>query len=208
MCGMCLGTWDVCGIWTRSIMEVHPRCLLSTVHLLEWVPDTHSRGSRDYCHAISNCTHTHSYKQKPHSYRWPITSVMAHWRTLSSPLPCGDDRPVLLLYTGEAYFTQENIRRGRGVKFNLTPSCPVHVLVNKLELYGGQWQSYQSDDLRESIKRFHCCDFVFRPLFRESSPPWSSTERNDAWSVAQTYVSHRRHFLSSSGSVNGKTKLK
>lgn len=51
------GDSDVCGIWTGSIMKVHPRYLLPTIHLLEWVPDTHSRGSRDYRHAISNCTH-------------------------------------------------------------------------------------------------------------------------------------------------------
>lgn len=99
MCTLCHGiqmrvAFEPDPLWTSV-----PRCSLPTIHLLEWVPDTHWGGSGDRCHAISHRKHTQSFTQRPHSYRWPITSVLGCWWRLGSPLPCGD-KQVGIFHTG------------------------------------------------------------------------------------------------------------
>lgn len=61
-------------------------------------------------------------------------------RSLMEPqLPRCDDGLAFLLYAEEKYFTQEVSRREKEAKWklNLTLSCPVWVLANKLQLFGG-----------------------------------------------------------------------
>lgn len=152
MCTLCHGiqmrvAFEPDPLWTSV-----PRCSLPTIHLLEWVPDTHWGGSGDRCHAISHRKHTQSFTQRPHSYRWPITSVLGCWWRLGSPLPCGD-KQVGIFHTGRNHERQGS---------HIAPPCPFEVfgLKKKLELCEGQWQPDQSPDVCEcTLRRFGCQDF-------------------------------------------------
>lgn len=71
---------QTCVIWTGPIMQVHPCCFPPTIHLLAATRYILMRLYKEDCNAINKCPNF--VWQKPHSYRWPIASVMAHWWSL------------------------------------------------------------------------------------------------------------------------------
>ena len=195
MCTECLGTcervwhYEPAPLWKSAPAAYFPPCTCWSghrIHAQEAPGTTATRNQRANTYA--------PLTQRPRSYRWAITDVMAHWWSLGSPPPRGDDRLVFpARHWGRKHLTREVTRRGRGRGVKWHHHAPVEVLVNKLQLFEWELDTHQRCDLSECIfKRFDSCDFVFCFLFRgkkrerkktKNKPPRSTIEHNapDLW---------------------------
>lgn len=160
-----------------SIMDIYPAAYFSP-STCYWVPDTYSRGSGEYCNAISKCTHSHSYTQKPHSYRWPITSVIAHWWSLSYHVVMMGSLFYSMLRRNISHRSEQKRKRSK-MKIKSDTIMPCLGFSQQIAAIWRQWEWALSE---LSLKRFHSC-YVFGLLSMKNNQSRGSVEDNvsDLW---------------------------
>ena len=84
---------------------------------------------------------------------------------MQPPLPCGDDG----LFTAEKYSQEIS---GKEILYPVS-FCSAQISVNKWQLFVDYERAVFSE---WTMKSFHCTDYVFCHLYRETNPPRCSTE--------------------------------
>lgn len=127
--------------WICVSVELCPLCpsilLLTFHHPLVTGYQIHTQKALGNIAMQSANAHIHTLTHRNHIRT--LADYISNSSLMEPQLPCCDEGLAFLLYAEEKYFTQEVSRREKEAKWklNLTLSCPVWVLANKLQLFGG-----------------------------------------------------------------------